>query len=198
MKSYGYIPAILLTVGMGVAGSACTASMYASRGNQDVQRRAYDNGYREGAALGDDDASHRLEFSYARHNEFRDANGGYAPGDGDQDAYRQSLRRGFEAGYTESFNRTAGAFPRTGLIPAQPAPAVSLSFAAQVGNRDGLEVGRGDARVGNAYDPVRSGQYRSADHDYDRRYGSKDVFQREYRAAFERGYAEGFRATDSR
>jgi hypothetical protein len=39
---------------------------------------------------------------------------------------------------------------------------------------------------------VRARRYRSADHDYDRRYGSRDEYAREYRANFERGYREGY------
>ena len=44
-----------------------------------------------------------------------------------------------------------------------------------------------DARVGGRYRIVMHG-----DRDYDRRYGSRDEYKREYRSAFERGYREGF------
>ena len=58
--------------------------------------------------------------------------------------------------------------------------------------RDGLEAGRNDARRRGRFNPESSGRYRSADHNYDRRYGSKDEYEREYRAAFQRGYGDGF------
>ena len=37
-------------------------------------------------------------------------------------------------------------------------------------------------------------RYRQGDHDYDRRYGSREEYARDYRAAFERGYREGYDA----
>lgn len=193
MRSYRYMM-VVVGLGVAVAGSACAASMRGSS-RQTVERRAYDNGHREGVEFGADDANHRLEFSYTRHNEYRDGDQGYGNNDGNRDLYRQSLRRGFEAGYTDAFNQAAGTFQRSGLIPAQATSpiAVTLTFAMQVGNRDGVEAGRAAARSGRAYDPSHTGRYRSADHDYDRRYGSRDEYGRDYREAFERGYADGFR-----
>jgi hypothetical protein len=66
------------------------------------------------------------------------------------------------------------------------------SRAAEIGYRDGIEAGRDDARHRERFDPVRARRYRSADHDYDRRYGSRDEYAREYRANFERGYRNGY------
>jgi hypothetical protein len=66
------------------------------------------------------------------------------------------------------------------------------AIAARSGYRDGIEEGRNDARHHERFDPVRSRRYRSGDRDYDRRYGSRDEFAREYRANFERGYREGY------
>src|SRR5947209_800965 len=66
--------------------------------------------------------------------------------------------------------------------------------AYDAGYRDGFDAGRSDAGHRERYDPVRSSRYRSADRDYDRRWGPRDEYARAYRAAFERGYAEGYRA----
>ena len=66
--------------------------------------------------------------------------------------------------------------------------------AQEVGYRDGIDAGRNDARHRERFDPVRARRYRSADHDYDRRYGSRDDYARDYRASFERGYREGYSA----
>lgn len=62
------------------------------------------------------------------------------------------------------------------------------------GYRDGLEKGREDANRNNSYDPVRHSRYRSADHDYNKRYGSKDQYKLVYRDGFEAGYEQGYRA----
>jgi len=42
-------------------------------------------------------------------------------------------------------------------------------------------------------DPTRHGRYESADHGYDKRYGSKDEYRDTYREGFRAGYAEGYR-----
>jgi hypothetical protein len=64
--------------------------------------------------------------------------------------------------------------------------------AYQNGYRDGLDKGREDARDRDSYDPVRHSRYRSADHGYNSRYGSKDRYRLVYRDGFERGYREGY------
>ncbi|HEY3042621.1 MAG TPA: hypothetical protein VGJ39_01265, partial [Vicinamibacterales bacterium] len=83
-------------------------------------------------------------------------------------------------------------FPRTTPYPRGTRPRIYASPAAESGYRDGLEAGRKDARNRKRFAPERAGRYRSADHNYDRRYGSKDDYRREYRVAFERGYEDGF------
>src|SRR5262245_49719295 len=77
--------------------------------------------------------------------------------------------------------------------PRDYPPRVYATRAREAGYRDGFEVGRSDARHRDRYDPVRASRYRSADHDYDSRYGPRDDYRREYRNAFEQGYAEGYR-----
>jgi hypothetical protein len=194
-----HLPAMLLAV-TAAAAPACATPFYQSRGGypQSFDRRAYDNGYREGLARGRDDARRGREFSYARDDEYRDADKGYRRQYGNRDAYRRMFRQGFQAGYTESFNRFARAFPRTTPFPRGTRPPlgtrspVYVSPAAQVGYRDGFEAGRNDARNRGRFAPERSSRYRSADRDYDRRYGSKDDYKREYRVAFQRGYEDGF------
>ena len=90
-------------------------------------------------------------------------------------------------------------YPRAGYPPPPPPRAAYVSNAARNGYRDGIEAGRNDARHRERFDPVRARRYRDGDHDYDRRYGSRDEYQREYRAAFERGYRDGYeRGADSR
>ena len=66
------------------------------------------------------------------------------------------------------------------------------NYAAQVGYRDGFDAGRNDARDRNRFDPVRSKRYRDGDHDYNNRYGDRELYKRDYRAAFEQGYREGY------
>jgi hypothetical protein len=188
------LPALILTVAVGVAAPACAISSYQSRGvySQPFERRAYDNGRREGIARGRDDARSGREFSYTRSNEYRDADNGYRRQDGNKDEYRRTFRQGFQAGYSEGFNEFARSYPRTAPYPRGARARIYTSPAADNGYRDGLEAGRKDARNRERFGPERSSRYRSADHNYNRRYGSKDDYKREYRVAFQRGYEDGF------
>ena len=85
-------------------------------------------------------------------------------------------------------------YSRGGYYPPPPPPprAAYVSIATQSGYRDGVDAGRDDARHRERFDPVRAKRYRDGDHDYDRRYGPRDDYKREYRSAFERGYREGY------
>ena len=65
------------------------------------------------------------------------------------------------------------------------------------GYRDGFEKGREDARDRDAYDPVRHGRYRSADHGYKREHGSKEQYKAVYRDGFRTGYDDGYREAGS-
>ena len=222
-RSYRYFPTLLLAAGVALAAPACADQIYGSgypRGggvyNRDLDRRAYDNGFREGVEEGQNDARHNRDFSYQRHDEYRDADDGYRRHDGDRDVYRRSYRQGFQAGYSESYNRNArysrdgrdrrdgrdegryergGIYPPAATYPGYP-PASNRGYggsvAAQNGYRDGLDAGRNDARDRERFDPVRAKRYREGDHDYDNRYGSREEYKRDYRAAFEQGYREGY------
>ena len=205
-RTHGYLAGSALAATLFIATPACAAQTYGYRGGyQEVERGAYDNGYREGVEHGREDARKGRDFSYARHGDYRDADDGYRRAFGDREFYRRIFRQGFQTGYTEAFNRVAASYgrvyPRNAPYPPVVVPvpvpvnprAVYGSPAAQIGYRDGIEVGRNDARDRERYDPARSRRYRSADNDYDRRYGSLDEFRGEYRAAFERGYADGYR-----
>ncbi len=194
MFTYRQLPALALAFGFGVATPACASPLYQSRAvySQTFERRAYDNGHREGFSRGRDDARRGREFSYTRSDEYREADSGYRRQDGSRDAYRRSFRQGFQAGYAAGFNQFARTSPRTTPYPRGPRRVIDASPAAQNGYRDGVEVGRNDARRRGPFNPERSSRFRSADHNYERRYGSKDDYKREYRAAFQRGYEDGF------
>ena len=173
------IPTLVLAiVGLSLMAPACATQgpHYNSQpGYRDVERRAYDTGYRQGLDNGARDARDHRDFRVDRGLEYRD------DGRGDRDEYRRFFRDGYRAGYQEGFERVARSERRYS------------SPAAQVGYRDGLEAGRDDARDRDGYDPRRSKRYREGDNDYNSRYGSRDQYKQEYRAAFQQGYDEGYR-----
>jgi hypothetical protein len=213
-KLFRYLPMLTLTAAVAIASPACAAQVYGSgypRGgvyNRDLDRRAYDNGFREGAEEGQNDARHNRDFSPQRHDEYRDADDGYRRGDGDREYYRRSYRQGFEAGYRESYSRNTrggrddrgwrderGVVPPVVIAPSYPPNSGYGSYrsiAADNGYRDGIDAGRNDARDRERFDPVRAKRYREGDHDYNDRYGSRDDYKREYRSWFERGYRDGY------
>jgi len=214
VKRYGYFSAAMLVGGLLMTAPACATQTYrypSARNTgyygRDVERVAYDNGYRDGQRAGERDGRGGRSFSFNRHDDWRDADDGYRREFGNYDYYRRSFRSAFERAYTDAFNRYANygrnypsgsRYPTYPAYPSYPAgggvavPRGSYSPAGQNGYRDGLEAGRDDARSRHAYDPVRAKRYREGDHDYDNRYGSRDEYKREYRSAFEQGYRDGY------
>ncbi len=212
MKTKQYFPALMLAVGVAMAAPACAAQTYGYGRNggygRELERRAYENGLREGVQQGQNDARRGRDYSYQRHDEYRDADRGFRRSDGDLNMYRRSFRQGFQTGYSESYNRYArsggygrdprgnGSYGYPGTYPNNGGYGTNRggygSAAAQTGYRDGLEAGREDARDRNRFDPVRAKRYREGDHDYNSRYGAREDYKREYRSAFEQGYREGY------
>jgi hypothetical protein len=101
------LPAALLAAGVLLSASACSAQTYSVRGSYvDVERRAHDNGYRQGFDEGRNDVRRNRSFSLERHSEYRDADRGYRR-DNERNSYSRAFRRGFESGYREGFDRFA-------------------------------------------------------------------------------------------
>lgn len=186
------ISALLLT------STACASTTYGRPGPRVADRDDrlyYERGVRDGRDAGAEDARRGRSYDASRHREYRDSRRG--DDRGDVIAYR----RGFEAGYDESFRRlTRGPVGNVGRddrrdVPRQPGNARGrfATPAAENGYRDGFEAGEKAARNGDRFDPVRERRYREGDHDYNSRYGSRDEYKREYRAAFQQGYQDGFR-----
>jgi hypothetical protein len=183
-----------------LAAPACAAQRPyygAQRDYRDFERRAYDDGYRRGLENGQRDARDRRDFRVDRDRIYRDVNG---PRGSDRDGYVRFFRDGYRDGYTESYNRNARndrrVYPNSGIVDpgnGRNGGRVYSSPAAQIGYRDGQEAGRDDAGNRGNYDPRRAKRYREGDHDYDNRYGSRDQYKQDYRAAFVQGYEDGYR-----
>ena len=196
------VSALLLTVAIGAAAPACASGRYyqrtsSQRDYRDIERFAYDNGYRQGFRHGERDAADRRGYRIDRDREYRNADIGYRYGDrGD---YRRFFRNGYEAGYRGGLQ--PGGAARFGNNRGGIFPPVS-------DRADGMSMPRRPLRSGTAMAwkpdattpatvtgtiPRRSKRYREGDHDYDSRYGSRDQYKQEYRAAFQQGYEQGYR-----
>ena len=197
-----FLRAVFVAAGA-VAATACASQggLYRYPAAARIDHRAYDRGYQEGREAGANDARRSRGFGYERHDEFRDADEGYRGTYGDRAEYRRLFREGFVAGYNDGYRQYARdgyGYPRPdNRYPDSPGygggRGVYVSPAANTGFRDGYDQGRDDARHGRRFDPIDTKRYRQGDHDYDRRYGARDDYVREYRAAFERGYDRGYR-----
>jgi len=70
MRTRRYFQALLFLAAVVVATPACAEQVYGNGGARrpayDYERRAYDNGYREGVQDGQDDARRGRDFSYQR------------------------------------------------------------------------------------------------------------------------------------
>lgn len=115
MKKLGIVSAVVLSMSA-LASTACATGYaygqgtYRDRGGyndgryvRDIERVAYDNGFREGLRQGERDGRSNRRFEPQRHNEWRDANNGFRREYGDHTFYRRSFRNGFEAGYSQAY-----------------------------------------------------------------------------------------------
>ena len=208
LKATRLIPALLAT-SVSLASVACADTIYTQRypyENRD-DRVYYDRGVRDGQESGIDDARRGRSYDLRRHNEYRDNRRGDDPGD------LRAYRTGFEAGYDDGYRRSARnvygdsrrnypapppvyngqQYPNERQYPYYGSQGRYTSPAATTGYRDGFDEGQRAAHDRDRFDPVREKRYREGDHDYDKRYGSKDEYKREYRAAFQQGYEAGYR-----
>jgi hypothetical protein len=186
--------------------TACASAGGWSRypgGRGPVDDRAYDRGYNDGRQRGENDARRNRAYDYARHGDYRDADDGYR-GYGNRNDYRVVYRQGFVAGYNDGYRRYArgGYNVPPPVYGSRGGPPVYSGRAPRGGTygtpafengyRDGYEAGRDDRNDGDRFDPIRPVRYRQGDRGYQSRYGSRDDYKREYRAAFQQGYADGY------
>jgi len=116
MRKLGVVPAVVLALSA-MASTACATGYgygqgrYGDRGpyrdgygyNRDLERRAYDNGFREGLSQGQRDGRSNRRFDPSRHREWRNADDGFRREYGDHNLYRRNFRAGFEAGYSQAY-----------------------------------------------------------------------------------------------
>jgi hypothetical protein len=158
-------------------------------------RDAYERGFREGTEQGNRDVRSGRSMDLQRHEEYRRADAGYSNRYGDRGDYQRTFRDGFTDGYRAAFQRGPGVYDRRGPVNGgfgRPTRGFQDPASAR-GYSDGFEHGVDDGRDRDRYDPVRHGDYKSADDGYNRNYGSKDSYRNNYRAGFRQGYEDGYR-----
>ena len=85
---------------------------------------AFDAGYRDGIAAGQQDQRQNTRSDYRRSPSYRNGDAGYRSSYGDKDAYRQTFQDGFERGYQDGYGRSrystdgGGYYPNRGATGA--------------------------------------------------------------------------------
>ncbi|MEX2272106.1 MAG: hypothetical protein WD690_11565 [Vicinamibacterales bacterium] len=197
--------AILATAAFAVTVAATSAEAQnrraIPRAQADGQARAaqaqYDNGVRDGLREGRTDARRGDRFGFSERAWQRGS---------------AAFRQGFEAGYRRAYEierrggyvgrggnrgyggRGSGRYGGGGYGAGRSGAPTYANPATAAGYNDGYEQGLEDARDGDRFDPIRSKDYREADNDYDRRFGTKAQWQVAYREGFRSGYEQGYRA----
>lgn len=72
---------------------------------QDRYDPAFDNGYRDGVNIGQQDARRGKGFRPQKHDEYEDADHGYNRSYGEKNQYKNMYRQGFQTGYSDGFGR---------------------------------------------------------------------------------------------
>jgi hypothetical protein len=109
--SHRYLIAMLLALGAWVSTPACASSGGYPRdgySNRRVERRAYDNGFRDGIRAGRDDARHHERFDPIRARRYREGDHDYDRRYGSQDDYRREYRAAFQQGYEQGYRQYRG------------------------------------------------------------------------------------------
>jgi hypothetical protein len=176
------------------------------------QSRAYDYGYRDGLARGEQDGRSNRAYSLDQSREYQNADRGYERREGNLRTYQQTYRNAFATGYREGYERYnrggtvyggigGGGYGRNGQrYPSYPSNGRNNPYGYgysspgfDAGYSDGYEQGAEDGEDRDRFDPMRHGRYKSADRGYNRQYGSKDAYKNTYREGFRSGYERGYR-----
>lgn len=107
MTSHRYLAAGLLAMGVWISTPACASTGYRQgrAENRRVERRAYDNGFRDGVDAGRDDARHHRPFDPIRAKRYREGDHDYDRRYGSRNDYQREYRAAFQQGYEQGYRQ---------------------------------------------------------------------------------------------
>jgi len=163
---------------------------------QVVNNPAYQAGFQDGIADGQNDRQANVEYRPTHTERFDDAPG-YNKSFGDKDLYKHIYRDGYLAGYQQGHNgQVVYAQPYPVTVYAQPGyPAYPSQYAnnpaSTRGFQDGLNDGLQDRQGGAGF---RETTTRNFEHTpgYDSSFGDKNRYKQLYRDAYIAGYQQGY------
>src|SRR5260370_1252210 len=107
VTSHRHLAAGLIALGLLISAPACASTGYyypAQRDYRDFERRAYENGFREGVKNGEHDGRDRQSYRIDRDSDYREADERYHRGDGrERDQYRRIFRAAFQQGSEQGY-----------------------------------------------------------------------------------------------
>jgi flagellar biosynthesis/type III secretory pathway protein FliH len=165
---------------------------------------AYNEGYQRGVRSGEEDGRRGRSFNFTDESDYRRADTGYRSQYGNRDRYRDQFRVGFEQGYREGYGRYGNDRRYGSDRRYVPAPGNYGGYnnggynqvsnvAFENGYADGYDEGLNDGRARHRDDPIAESRYRSGDHGFNSRYGSREIYRNNYRQGFLQGYERGYR-----
>jgi len=169
-----------------------------------ARQHGYEHGYRDGYHHGrearESHAKYKLETK-----DYKEGDRGYDKHMGDEGEYKQGYRTGFQSGYDDAFYNRPGRFAEiyghgearenrrdrdVTIIEVRPGGYSDQAY--DNGYRDGIRSGQKDLSNHAAFDPADQPSYRDGDHGYRNSFGDIEVYKRQYREGFMRGYQDGY------
>ena len=174
-------------------------------GSSELRRTALNAGYEEGIKEGRKDRGNGNRTEHRNLSSYERATKGYNSRLGDRELYRRYFREAFEDGYNaESYSRDRDRRDRNNDGNRDRRDRNDDGYgdfggsfqlrqtALNAGFNEGVKQGREDRRARNAHGFERHSTYQKATKDYSSSLGDREAYQRYFREAYERGYADGY------
>ena len=177
-------------------------------GALDARQHGFEHGYRDGYSFGQNSQVSNRDQDIVNQR-LRAADKDYQSAFGSQEQYRQGYAEGFRAGMEDSRSgnrsRLEDLFRSRdqrydpdrnqddridAIYPQNRWPATHV--ATDIGYRDGFDAGIRDRQMGPNFRPRQHVAWQNALHGFDGQSSSPGRYKVLYRAAYERGYRDGF------
>ena len=169
-----------------------------------ARQHGYEHGYRDGYHQGRESRENHAKYNLES-KDYKEGDRGYAKYMGDKDEYKEGYRTGYQGGFDDAFYNRPGRFAeiygredarektreRDVTIIEVPREGYS-DIAFDNGYRDGIRAGQRDLSNHAKFDPADQPSYRDGDHGYRSSFGDIEVYKRQYREGFVRGYQDGY------
>ena len=169
-----------------------------------ARQHGYEHGYRDGYHQGRESRENHAKYNLES-KDYKEGDRGYDKHMGDRDEYKQGYRTGYQGGYDDAYYNRPGKFAEiygredaretrrdrdVTIIEVPPAGYSDVAF--DNGYRDGIRAGQRDLSNHAKFDPADQPSYRDGDHGYRSSFGDIEVYKRQYREGFVRGYQDGY------